>query len=111
MKPQLSEHLAWADAAMETGAHDEANRVLDLIVSRGSHRTADIEVLRGTCQLRQGNLSAAEDLVTMALVDWPRHAGLWRLARQIKAAESGKPLSRSTGVLDLAGMSVTPAGQ
>lgn len=104
VKPQLSEHLAWAEAALETEAHGEAQRVLDLIVTRGEYRTADIEVLRGTCLLKQGNVQAASELVLKAQLNWPRHEGLWRLAREIKAIESGPPASDSAGMRDLAGM-------
>ena len=110
VKPQLSEHLAWAEAAIKTEDHDEAQRVLNLIVEQGEYRTADIEVLRGTCLLQQGNVQAAADIVLRAQLDWPRHAGLWRLAKEIKAAETGTPVRETEGVLDLAGLSFKPAG-
>jgi Tfp pilus assembly protein PilF len=105
VKPQLSEHLAWAEAAMKTEDHGEAQRVLNLIVEQGEYRTADIEVLRGTCLLQQGDIPAAADIVLRAQLDWPRHAGLWRLAKEIKAAESGTPVRETKGALDLAGLS------
>ncbi|MDA1165895.1 MAG: tetratricopeptide repeat protein [Planctomycetota bacterium] len=87
VKPQLSEHLAWAEAALEMDNHQEAQRVLDLIVTEGEYRTADIEVLRGTCQLKQGQVQAAAGIVLQAQLNWPRHAGLWRLAKEIKSIE------------------------
>lgn len=110
VKPQLSEHLAWAEAAMKTQDHGEAQRVLNLIVVQGEYRTADIEVLRGTCLLQQGNVQAAADIVLQAQLDWPKHPGLWRLAKEIKATESGTPVRETKGVLDLAGLSFNPAG-
>ena len=109
VKPQLSEHLAWAEAALKTKDNDEAQRVLDLIVTEGKLRTADIEVLRGTCLLEQGNVQAAADIVLKAQQDWPRHEGLWRLARQIKAAEKDTPGSEANGALDLASLTLGPA--
>ena len=107
VKPQLSEHLAWAEAALKTKDHDEAQRVLDLIVTEGELRTAEIEVLRGTCLLEQGNVQAAADIVLKAQLDWPRHAGLWQLARRIKEAEAGTTGQTVDGLLDLAGLTVS----
>ena len=107
VKPQLSEHLAWAEAAIKTEDHEEAARVLELIVKEGELRTADIEVLRGTCLLRQGNIEAAAEVVIQAQLEWPRHAGLWQLSKQIKAAENGDQFTPPANVsLDLA--SLTP---
>ncbi|NQV29137.1 MAG: tetratricopeptide repeat protein [Rhodopirellula sp.] len=108
VKPQLSEHLAWAEAAIKTDDHAEAGRVLNLIVTRGKFRTADLEVLRGTCLLKQGNVAAAAEITIQAQLEWPRHEGLWRLAKQIKAAENGTPVSDLDGVLDLASLTLKP---
>lgn len=107
VKPQLSEHLAWAEAALKTEDHEEAARVLELIVNEGELRTADIEVLRGTCLLKQGNLDAAAEVVLQAQLKWPKHAGLWELAKQIKAAETGTPITRPESTsLDLASLTL-----
>jgi len=107
VKPQLSEHLAWAEAALKTEDHEEAARVLELIVNEGELRTADIEVLRGTCLLKQGNFDAAAEVVLQAQLTWPKHAGLWQLAKQIKAAESGEPITRPDNIsLDLASLTL-----
>lgn len=112
VKPQLSEHLAWAEAALKTEDHEEAARVLELIVKEGELRTADIEVLRGTCLLRQGNIEAAAEVVIQAQLEWPKHAGLWQLAKQIKAAENGESLTRPANVsLDLASLPLAPSVQ
>ena len=102
VKPQLSEHLAWAEAALKTEDHEEAARVLNLIVTEGEFRTADLEVLRGTCLLKQGNVDAAAEVVLQAQLKWPKHAGLWQLAKQIKAAEMGTPIIETDRSLDLA---------
>jgi Tfp pilus assembly protein PilF len=105
VKPQLSEHLAWAEAALKTDDHEEAARVLELIVNEGELRTADIEVLRGTCLMKQGNLDAAAEVVLQAQLKWPKHAGLWQLSKQIKAAETGEPITRPDNIsLDLASL-------
>lgn len=107
VKPQLSEHLAWAEAALKTEDHEEAARVLDLIVNEGELRTADIEVLRGTCLLKQGNFDAAAEVVLQAQLKWPKHAGLWQLSQQIKAAETGEPITRPDNLsLDLASLTL-----
>lgn len=106
VKPQLSEHLAWAEAALKTEDHEEASRVLDLIVNEGEFRTADLEVLRGSCLLKQGNVEAAAELVLQAQLRWPKHAGLWRLAKQIKAAEMGAPIIETDRSLDLASLTM-----
>lgn len=107
VKPQLSEHLAWAEAALKTEDHEEAARVLELIVNEGELRTADIEVLRGTCLLKQGNIDAAAEVVVQAQLKWPRHPGLWQLAKQIKAAETGEPITRPDSIsLDLASLTL-----
>ena len=109
VKPQLSEHLAWAEAALKTEDHEEAARVLELIVNEGELRTADIEVLRGTCLLKQGNLDAAAEVVLQAQLKWPKHAGLWQLSKQIKAAETGMPITRPDNIaLDLASLTLPP---
>lgn len=108
VKPQLSEHLAWAEAALKTEDHKEASRVLDLIVNEGEFRTADLEVLRGTCLLKQGNVEAAAEIVLQAQLEWPKHAGLWRLAKQIKAAETGTPIIEADRSLDLASLAFQP---
>tara|TARA_R110002072_G_scaffold238769_2_gene396199 strand:+ start:53924 stop:54949 length:1026 start_codon:yes stop_codon:yes gene_type:complete len=105
VKPQLSEHLAWAEAALKTEDHEEAARVLELIVKEGELRTADIEVLRGTCLLRRGDIAAAAEVVIQAQLEWPKHAGLWQLAKQIKAAENGESLTQPANIsLDLASL-------
>jgi Tfp pilus assembly protein PilF len=104
VKPQLSEHLAWAEAALKTEDHKEASRVLDLIVNEGEYRTAELEVLRGSCLLKQGNFEAAAEVVLQAQLEWPKHAGLWRLAKQIKAAETGTPTIETDRSLDLASL-------
>jgi Tfp pilus assembly protein PilF len=107
VKPQLSEHLAWAEAALKTEDHEEAARVLELIVNEGELRTADIEVLRGTCLLKQGNFDAAAEVVLQAQLKWPKHVGLWQLAKQIKAAETGEPITRPDNLaLDLASLAI-----
>jgi len=106
VKPQLSEHLAWAEAALKTEDHKEASRVLDLIVTEGEFRTADLEVLRGSCLLKQGNVEAAAEVVLQAQLEWPKHAGLWRLAKQIKEAEMGTPIIETDRSLDLASLTV-----
>lgn len=106
VKPQLSEHLAWAEAALKTEDHKEASRVLDLIVTEGEYRTADLEVLRGACLLKQGNVEAASEIVLQAQLEWPKHAGLWRLAKQIKAAEMGTPINETDRSLDLASLTI-----
>lgn len=106
VKPQLSEHLAWAESALKTEDHKEASRVLDLIVTEGEYRTADLEVLRGTCLLKQGNVEAASEIVLQAQLEWPKHAGLWRLAKQIKAAEMGTPIIETDRSLDLASLTI-----
>lgn len=112
VKPQLSEHLAWAEAAIMTEDHEEAARVLELIVKEGEIRTADIEVLRGTCLLRQGNIEAAAEVVIQAQLEWPKHAGLWQLSKQIKAAGNGDSLNQPVNVsLDLASLTLTPRVQ
>lgn len=105
VKPQLSEHLAWAEAAIRTSDHEEAQRVLDLIVTEGELRTADIEVLRGTCLLKQGNVQAAAEIVLKAQLDWPRHPGLWKLAREIESTATAPVISGET-TLDLASLSM-----
>lgn len=86
VKPQLSEYLAWGEAALHAEELEEAQRVLELIVTDGEFRTPDIEMLRGLCSLRLGNIVQAELIVLKAQVDWPGHAGLRRLARQIELA-------------------------
>lgn len=106
VKPQLSEHLAWAEAALKTEDHQEASRVLDLIVTEGEFRTADLEVLRGSCLLKQGNVEAAAEVVLQAQLEWPKHAGLWRLAKQIKEAEMGTPIIDTDRSLDLASLTI-----
>lgn len=106
VKPQLSEHLAWAEAALKTEDHKEASRVLDLIVTEGEFRTADLEVLRGSCLLKQGNVEAASEIVLQAQLEWPKHAGLWRLAKQIKEAELGTPIIDTDRSLDLASLTI-----
>lgn len=107
VKPQLSEHLAWAEAALKTEDHEEAARVLELIVNEGEFRTADIEVLRGTCLLKQGNFDAAAEVVLQAQLKWPKHAGFWQLAKQIKAAETGEPITRPDNIsFDLASLTL-----
>lgn len=106
VKPQLSEHLAWAEAALKTEDHKEASRVLDLIVTEGEFRTADLEVLRGSCLLKQGNVEAAAEVVLQAQLEWPKHAGLWRLAKQIKEAEMGTPIIETDRSLDLASLTI-----
>lgn len=107
VKPQLSEHLAWAESALKTEDHEEAARVLELIVREGEFRTADIEVLRGACLLKQGKVEAAAEIVIKAQLEWPRHAGLWQLSKQIKAVEQGKPFNQPANFsFDLA--SLTP---
>jgi tetratricopeptide (TPR) repeat protein len=106
VKPQLSEHLAWAEAALKTEDHEEASRVLDLIVNEGEFRTADLEVMRGSCLLKQGNVEAAAELVLQAQLRWPKHAGLWRLAKQIKAVEMGTPIIETDRSLDLASLTM-----
>jgi tetratricopeptide (TPR) repeat protein len=108
VKPQLSEHLAWAEAALKTEDHEEAARFLKLIVSEGEFRTADLEVLRGSCLLKQGNVEAAAEVVLQAQLKWPKHAGLWRLAKQIKAAEMGTPTIDPDRSLDLASLTIPP---
>lgn len=105
VKPQLSEHLAWAEAAIKTSDHEEAQRVLDLIVTEGELRTADIEVLRGTCLLKQGNVQAAAEIVLKAQLDWPRHPGLWKLAREIESTAT-VPATRTETALDLASLTM-----
>jgi tetratricopeptide (TPR) repeat protein len=106
VKPQLSEHLAWAEAALKTEDHKEASRVLDLIVTEGEFRTADLEVLRGSCLLKQGNVEAAAEVVLQAQLEWPKHAGLWRLAKQIKEAEMGMPIIETDRSQDLASLTI-----
>lgn len=108
VKPQLSEHLAWAEAALQTSDHDEAQRVLNLIVTEGELRTAEIEVLRGTCLLKQGHVQEAADIVLKAQIDWPRHAGLWKLARQVEAAATPHT-TEAAGSLDLASLTRHPS--
>ena len=81
--------------------------MLDLIVNEGELRTADIEVLRGTCLLKQGNFDAAAEVVLQAQLKWPKHAGLWQLSKQIKAAETGEPITRPDNLsLDLASLTL-----
>ncbi len=106
VKPQLSEHLAWAEAAFKTEDHKEASRVLDLIVTEGEFRTAGLEVLRGSCLLKQGNVEAAAEVVLQAQLKWPKHAGLWRLAKQINAAEMGTHPIETDRSLDLASLTI-----
>lgn len=84
--PQLSEYIMWSEACMKSGDYAAAQPVLDRIVLQGNIRTADIEVLRGLCRLNQEAWSDAGQIVADALVHWPSHPVLRRMAGQIERA-------------------------
>jgi len=84
--PQLAEYLMWSEACLNTGDYAAAGPVLDRIVLAGNVRSAELEMLRGLCRLRLNAYSEAGKIIADAIVDWPEHAGLRRMAGQIEKA-------------------------
>jgi|GEM_PF-1642702 tetratricopeptide (TPR) repeat protein len=88
--PQLAEYLMWSEACLNTGDYAAASRVLDRIVLTGNTRTAELEMLRSLCRLRLDSYSDAGKIIADAIVQWPKHAGLRRMAGQIEKAAARK---------------------
>ena len=84
--PQLAEYLMWSEACLKTGDYAAAAPVLDRIVLTGNVRTVELEMLRGLCRLRLHAYSDTGRIIADALVHWPKHAGLRRMAGKIERA-------------------------
>ncbi len=99
VRRQLTEFIAWGDAALKAGHYSEARRILDRLVNEGETRTADLELLRTVCRLRLGKRADAQAILNRARHDWPEHSGLRNLEsslRPLKAAAHQSTEARST---------------
>lgn len=92
VKPQLTEYLTWADAAFHADRCDEVVEILDLLRHDAGYRTPDTELLRIRSLTRLRQFDAATDATLQAMIDWPQHAGLRRLAAELErsAAEGDR---------------------
>ena len=91
VRPQMAEFQAWVESNLQTGDYAGAERALKLI-SDDDCETAETEMLRGLCLLKQDRLRDAAGIVVAARAKWPGHAGLRRVAGMIDSANAkGQP--------------------
>jgi tetratricopeptide (TPR) repeat protein len=82
---QLAEYIAWGDACLNIGQADKAQGIFDYIAREEKFRTADLELLRSVCRVRQGQIAEAAMILERALADWPEHRNLRELASRLPA--------------------------
>jgi tetratricopeptide (TPR) repeat protein len=92
---QLAEYIAWGDSCLNTEQTDKAQGIFDYIAREEKFRTADLELLRSVCRVRQGQIVEAQAILERALADWPEHRELSELSSQL-SAENSLPLPATT---------------
>jgi tetratricopeptide (TPR) repeat protein len=85
---QLAEYIAWGDACLNIRQADKAQGIFDYITREEKFRTADLELLRSVCRVKQGQIAEAAMILERALADWPEHRDLRELASRLPAQTS-----------------------